>query len=197
MKILCPFIGVFFVNFAFLFYELWQYYDVYNLLSLLVIRYVFFTKPKHERHTWACFPPPWTLSTYSTPEGQSSFLPMILNVPLCRHHLDCPTLPSLRHFKWCLSHVTGSVWRPRGPRLWSRVTELSKTSLNCGQVNWFHPSRLTFNVRLLQHGCFPHRCGRAEQCHSLLISVYISTFLKREASKWEGLLSYFFPSICF
>lgn len=67
----------------------------------------------------------------------------------------------------------------------------SKTSLICGQVNSFHPSRLTFNVWLLQHGCFPTDVDQSSA--TLSCSVFISTFLKREASKWEGLLSYFFP----
>lgn len=154
----------------------------------------FFTKPKHERHTWACFAPPLTLSTYSTTEDQSSFLPMILNVPQPLHHP--PPNPPFAQVTLNDVSVTSLdqcdvPWAPS----FEADSLSSQTSLNCGQVNWFHPSRLTFHVWLLQHGCFPTDVDQSSATFSC--SVFISTFLKREASKWEGLLSYFSPTYLF
>lgn len=152
----------------------------------------FFTKPKHERHTWACFAPPLTLSTYSTTEDQSSFLPMILNVPQPLHHPP-PNPPfaqvTLNDVSVMSLDQCDVPWAPS----FEADSLSSKTSLNCGQVNWFHPSRLTFNVWLLQHGCFPTDVDQSSA--TLSCSVFISTFLEREASEWEGLLSYFPPDI--
>lgn len=70
----------------------------------------------------------------------------------------------------------------------------SLDSLICDQVTWIHPPRLTFNVWLLQHGCFHTDVTDVEQSSATLSDLGVYLHIFKEGTKQMG-SSYFLPSM--